>query len=221
MTAEERRPGARAADPRALPPAPPRAATGGLAGRVPLRGRRRPRLPPPPGDQGPGGGMTLGMIWAQARGRVIGKDNDLPWHLPEDLRHFRHTTAGDAVVMGRRQWESLPERIRPLPGRRNIVLSRNPVYEAPGAELVDCLADALDLVAGQDAWICGGAQVYEEAIEYADVLVVTEIDHDVDGDRHGPVIGPQRSEEHTSELQSRSQLVCRLLLEKTKQGQFW
>ena len=80
--------------------------------------------------------MTLGMIWAQAHDRVIGRDNDLPWHLPEDLRHFRRTTAGDAVVMGRRQWESLPEKIRPLPGRRNVVLSRNPDYRAPGAELV-------------------------------------------------------------------------------------
>ncbi|MEE6280120.1 dihydrofolate reductase [Georgenia sp. MJ170] len=132
--------------------------------------------------------MTLGMIWAQAHDRVIGKDNDLPWHLPEDLRHFRQTTAGDAVVMGRRQWESLPERIRPLPGRRNIVLTRNRDYEAPGAEVVDNLPAALALVAGEDAWICGGAQVYEQAIAHADLLVVTEIDHAVDGDCHAPII---------------------------------
>lgn len=131
------------------------------------------------------------MIWAQAHDRVIGKDNDLPWHLPEDLRHFRRTTAGDAVVMGRLQWESLPEKIRPLPGRRNIVLSRNPDYRVPGAELVGDLPAALALVAGEDAWICGGAQVYEEAIGHADLLVVTEIDHPFDGDRHAPVIGPE------------------------------
>ena len=135
--------------------------------------------------------MTLGMIWAQAHDRVIGKDNDLPWHLSEDLRHFRRTTAGDTVVMGRRQWESLPEKIRPLPGRRNIVLSRNPEYCAPGAELVGDLPTALDLVAGEDAWICGGAQVYEKAIDHADMLVVTEIDHAVPGDTYAPPIGPE------------------------------
>jgi len=135
--------------------------------------------------------MTLGMIWAQAHDGVIGRDNDLPWHLPEDLRHFRRTTAGDAVVMGRRQWESLPERIRPLPGRRNIVLTRNGEYSAPGAEVVGDLPAALELVAGEDAWICGGAQVYEEAIAHADLLVVTEIDHTIPGDRYAPSIGPE------------------------------
>ncbi|WP_324653637.1 dihydrofolate reductase [Georgenia sp. H159] len=131
------------------------------------------------------------MIWAQAHDRVIGRDNDLPWHLPEDLRHFRSTTAGDAVVMGRLQWESLPERIRPLPGRRNIVLSRNPGFRAPGAEVVDSLSAALELVAGEDAWICGGAQVYQAAITHADLLVVTEIDHTIPGDTYAPPIGPE------------------------------
>ncbi len=135
--------------------------------------------------------MTLGMIWAQAHGRVIGRDNDLPWHLPEDLRHFRSTTAGDAVVMGRRQWDSLPEKIRPLPGRRNIVLSRNPAFTAPGAEVVASLDAALALVRDEDAWICGGAQVYEEALPHAELLVVTEIDHAVEGDRFAPPIGPE------------------------------
>ncbi len=133
----------------------------------------------------------LGMIWAQARGRVIGRDNDLPWRLPEDLAHFRITTAGDAVVMGRRQWESLPEQFRPLPGRRNVVLSRDPGYEAEGAELVTTLDAALALVAEEDAWICGGGEVYSRAIDHADVLVVTEIDLDVEGDTFAPPIGPE------------------------------
>ncbi|WP_308116649.1 dihydrofolate reductase [Occultella gossypii] len=131
------------------------------------------------------------MIWAQARGRVIGRDNDLPWHLPEDLAHFRSTTAGDAVVMGRRQWESLPERFRPLPGRRNVVLSRNPDYVADGAELATTLDAALALVADEDAWVCGGGEVYARAIPHADVLVVTEIDLDVEGDTFAPPIGPE------------------------------
>jgi dihydrofolate reductase len=135
--------------------------------------------------------MTLGMIWAQAHDRVIGRDNDLPWHLPEDLRHFRNTTAGDAVVMGRLQWDSLPPKIRPLPGRRNVVLSRNPDFTAEGAEVVGDLPAALALVAEEDAWICGGAQVYAEAMAHADLLVVTEIDHEVEGDRYAPLIGPE------------------------------
>ncbi|UFU04591.1 dihydrofolate reductase [Ruania suaedae] len=130
------------------------------------------------------------MIWAQAHDRVIGADGDLPWHLPEDLRHFRESTAGQAVIMGRGQWESLPARFRPLPGRRNIVLTRTPGYEAPGAEVVGGLDDALALVAAEDAWICGGGQVYTQAIECADLLVVTEIDLAVAGDTYAPVIGP-------------------------------
>lgn len=131
------------------------------------------------------------MIWAQAHDRVIGRNNDLPWHLREDLKHFRTTTAGDAVVMGRRQWESLPEKVRPLPGRRNVVLTRNPDYQAPGAELAANLDAALALVAGEDAWICGGGQVYDEALAHADLLVVTEIDVEVEGDTYAPQIGTE------------------------------
>ncbi len=137
--------------------------------------------------------MTLGMIWAEAHERVIGRDNEMPWYLPEDLRHFRRTTAATPVIMGRRQWESLPPKVRPLPGRRNIVLTRNHDYEAPGAEVVHDLPAALALVAGADAWICGGEQVYELAMGHADLLVVTEIDEEIDGDRYAPVIGPEWS----------------------------
>lgn len=133
----------------------------------------------------------LGMIWAQAHDRVIGRDNDLPWHLPEDLKHFRRTTSGDAVVMGRRQWESLPPKVRPLPGRTNVVLTRNPEYSAPGAYVAGSLREGLDLVGDQDAWICGGGQVYADAMAYADRLVVTDLDLRVDGDAHAPQIGPE------------------------------
>lgn len=133
----------------------------------------------------------LGMIWAQAHDRVIGRDNAMPWHLPEDLKHFRRTTAGNAVVMGRRQWESLPAKVRPLPGRTNVVLTRSRDYAAPGARVVGSLTEALDLVADQDAWICGGGQVYDAALPFADVLVVTEIDLRVPGDTYAPVIDAQ------------------------------
>ena len=131
------------------------------------------------------------MIWAQARGGVIGRDNTLPWHLPEDLAHFKATTAGHPVIMGRKQWQSLPERFRPLPRRRNIVLTRAAGYRAPGAEVVSSLPQALDLVAGLEAWICGGGEIYAQAMPHAQVLVVTEIDLDPGGDVFAPAIGPE------------------------------
>lgn len=132
----------------------------------------------------------LGMIWAQARDRVIGRDNSLPWHLPEDLVHFKSTTAGHPVIMGRLQWESLPDRVRPLPGRRNIVLTRQDGYHAPGAEVVGDLSAAVSLVRGVEAWICGGGQIYAQGMDLAQVLLVTEIDADVDGDVFAPLITP-------------------------------
>ncbi len=130
------------------------------------------------------------MIWAQARDRVIGLDGDIPWHLPEDLAHFRRETRGHAVIMGRTSWDALPDAYRPLPGRRNIVLSRRPDFVAEGAEVADSLDAALELV-GAGAWICGGAKVYAEALPCADQLVVTDIDLAVDGDAYAPQIGPE------------------------------
>lgn len=145
------------------------------------------------------------MIWAQARQGVIGRDNTLPWHLPEDMAHFKATTAGQPVVMGRKQWESLPERFRPLPGRRNIVLTRDDAYDAPGAEVLTSLPAVLTLLDGQEVWICGGGQVYAQAMDDADLLVVTDIDLDVDGDVVAPPIGPQWSvTEDTGWLTSRT-----------------
>ena len=83
--------------------------------------------------------MTIGLIWAQSTSGVIGRDGSIPWALPEDLAHFKRLTMGHTVVMGRRTWESLPVRFRPLPGRRNIVVSRNPDYRAEGAAVVDSI----------------------------------------------------------------------------------
>lgn len=130
----------------------------------------------------------LGMIWAQANGRVIGRDGTLPWRLPEDMAHFRATTGSDPVIHGRASWDALPPKYRPLPGRRNIVLTRNPHFVAEGAEVVTTLEDALALVAGQDAWICGGAQVYAAAMDRADLIVMTQIDLNIDGDTYAPEI---------------------------------
>lgn len=130
----------------------------------------------------------IGLIWAEARGGVIGAAGGMPWHVPEDLAHFRATTLGAPVIMGRRTWESFPERFRPLPGRRNIVVTRSDEWDAAGAERAASLDDALNLVArDENAWIIGGGQLYREAIGRADVLEVTELDLEVDGDTHAPV----------------------------------
>lgn len=135
--------------------------------------------------------MILGAIWAQGRERAIGKDGALPWRLPEDLALFRRVTSGHPVIMGRKTWESLPPRFRPLPGRRNIVLSRDPSFAADGAEAVRSLAEAAEAASHcEQAWIIGGAALYAEAVNVADVLVVTDVDVDVEGaDAFAPSIG--------------------------------
>jgi dihydrofolate reductase len=134
--------------------------------------------------------MKLGLIWAQARNGVIGKDGVLPWHLPEDLAHFKRTTLGAPVLMGRKTWDSLPPRFRPLPGRRNIVITRDPAWSAPGADRAATLQEALSLCGGADTvWVTGGAEIFRLAMPAAHVAVVTEIDADYEGDVHAPALG--------------------------------
>lgn len=119
-----------------------------------------------------------------ARDRVIGKDNTMPWHLPADLRHFKAITLGKPVVMGRRTFESIG---RPLPGRRNLVVSRNPGWQAEGVERVASLQQALARVAGaEEVMIIGGGQLYAEALPLADCLYLTHIDLVVAGDTRFP-----------------------------------
>jgi dihydrofolate reductase len=134
--------------------------------------------------------MTLALIWAQAHDRVIGADGVMPWHLTEDLRHFRALTGDDPVVMGRRTWESLPERYRPLPGRENVVVTRQEGWSAPGATVAHSLQEAL--AAAGDAstvWVIGGAELYGQTLATADRLEVTEIELEVDGDTRAPEPG--------------------------------
>ena len=131
--------------------------------------------------------MKLALIAAVARNGAIGRDNDLLWKEPLDQRHFAATTRGHAVVMGRRTWDSLPPRYRPLPGRRNIVVTRSAGFEALGAETAAGLHEALQRVAGEPrVFVMGGAQLYAQALPLADELVLTEIDADLDGDVHFP-----------------------------------
>lgn len=134
--------------------------------------------------------MTLGLIWAQARERIIGAAGSMPWHVPEDLERFQAITTGTTVIMGRSTWESFPE--RPLPRRRNIVLTRNTVYEAPGAELATDLGEAIRAAGSEAVWILGGESVYAEAIGHADILEVTDLDLEVTGDTRAPAIDPER-----------------------------
>jgi dihydrofolate reductase len=126
----------------------------------------------------------LYLVAAIARNGVIGAKGSLPWHLPEDLRHFRKITLGHPVIMGRRTWESLR---KPLPGRENIVVSRRAGFAAPGASVATSLAGAIALCAGEPvAFVIGGAELYAEALPLADGLVLTEIDRDYEGDTRFP-----------------------------------
>ncbi|MFE6747382.1 dihydrofolate reductase [Kitasatospora purpeofusca] len=141
--------------------------------------------------------MRIGLIWAQTPDGVIGADNTMPWHLPEDLAHFKATTLGRPVVMGRRTWESLPARFRPLPGRRNIVVTRNPQWSADGADRAGSLDEALELAAAEpgtgtaaETWVIGGGQLYRQVIDRAVTLSVTEVDLSVPGDTYAPAVGP-------------------------------
>ena len=140
--------------------------------------------------------MIISLIAALAANRAIGKDNELLWQLPEDMRHFRETTRGKPVIMGRKTWESLPEAFRPLPGRHNIVVSRDPDYQAPGATLAASLADALRLAADvEEVFVIGGGELYSQALPLASRLYLTEIEQDFDGDVFFPEVQPQDWEE--------------------------
>jgi dihydrofolate reductase len=131
--------------------------------------------------------VILALIASVARNRAIGRGNGLIWRNREDQRHFVATTMGHPVIMGRKTWESLPAKFRPLPGRRNIVITRQPHFDAPGAEAVASLAQALERVAdAPKAFVIGGADLYAQALPRADELVLTEIDADLDGDTFFP-----------------------------------
>lgn len=133
------------------------------------------------------------MIWAQAHDGVIGRDGGMPWHVPEDLRHFTTSTTGHPVIMGRTTWESFPDRFRPLPERTNIVLTRNPDVAPEGAvvarDLDTALEDAARAPGADRVWVIGGNAVFTEAEQLADLAVVTDLDLAVDGDTVAPRLG--------------------------------
>lgn len=138
----------------------------------------------------------LSIIVAIARNGIIGCTNEdgrgaLPWHLPEDLKHFKETTNGHPIIMGRKTWESLG---RPLPNRRNMVISRQANYTATGAEVFTSLPDALAAIGGDPAFIIGGAELYKQALPLAGQLIITEVGLDAEGDTRFPPFGHEWQE---------------------------
>lgn len=155
--------------------------------------------------------MQLNLIYARAANGVIGIKGALPWHLPEDMAHFKRTTLGCPVIMGRKTWDSLPPKFRPLPGRANVVITRQAGWHEKGAEPASNMHEAL-LICERMAngiqpkpaniWVIGGAQIYAEGLPLANQLVVTEIDAEFEGDAYAPALGPEwrevTRETHTS-----------------------
>ncbi|MDO8251488.1 MAG: dihydrofolate reductase [Rhodoferax sp.] len=139
--------------------------------------------------------MKLHLIFARAANGVIGNNNTLPWRLPEDMAHFKRTTLGCPVIMGRKTWDSLPPKFRPLPGRLNVVVTRQPDWQAEGALCAHSLPEAMALCPLEsDAWVIGGAEIYAQALPLARTAVVTEIDADFEGDAYAPPFGPEWTE---------------------------
>ncbi len=151
--------------------------------------------------------MRINLIYARARNGVIGRDNTLPWHLPEDMAHFKRLTSGCPVIMGRKTWDSLPAKFRPLPGRTNFVVTRQAGWQAAGAHPASSLQHALSACARlepapADVWVIGGAQVYALALPLAHRAVATELDAEFSGDAFAPQLDTHwretRREDHVS-----------------------
>lgn len=127
--------------------------------------------------------MSITMIWAMDEQRLIGKDNGMPWHLPNDMKFFRENTKGKTVVMGRKTYDSLNGA---LPKRRNLVLTRNPAWRTDDAEVISDITSVLELAQDEEVMIIGGAQIYNLFMPYADKLLVTRIAQTFEGDEHFP-----------------------------------
>jgi dihydrofolate reductase len=139
----------------------------------------------------------LGLVWAQSSTGVLGRDGGMPWNLPEDMLHFSRLTTGHPVIMGRKTWESFPDKYRPLPGRTNIVITRQEGWgETPGAEgaiavrsLDDALLESQFAPGHETVWIIGGGDIFAQSMDLAGVAVVTTIDTAEEGDTFAPELG--------------------------------
>ena len=155
--------------------------------------------------------MQINLIWAQAHNRVIGNKGSMPWHLPEDLAHLKRSTMGSPVIMGRKTWDSIPLRFRPLQGRTNVVITRQSDWREDGALPANNMLEALSICehmsvildpSPEQVWVIGGAQIYAQALPLAKRIIVTEIDADFEGDAFAPQLGTDwretAREQHTS-----------------------
>ena len=133
--------------------------------------------------------MSITIIAAIGTNNVIGTDNDLPWHIPEDLKHFKECTSDKTVLMGRKTWESIPQKYRPLPNRKNIVITKDTTYQVPAGVLVyNDLDQAIHFHKSEDLFVIGGATIYNQTITHADALEITHVNQSPDGDALFPII---------------------------------
>lgn len=133
--------------------------------------------------------MPVSLIAAISTNNCIGKNNALPWHIPEDLKHFKELTTGKTVLMGRKTWESIPAKFRPLPNRKNIVITTQADFITPeGVEVFHNIDDALKHHSHEQIFIIGGANIYTQTIDLADTLYITEVHQIIDGDVFFPDI---------------------------------
>jgi len=138
--------------------------------------------------------MIISIIAAVAENQVIGKDNDLVWHLPNDTRYFMNTTKGHHVITGRRNYESIPEKYRPLPDRINIIVTRQPDYQMAGANVVNAIEDGIGLARNngeEELFIIGGGEIYQQSLDLVDRLYITEVMANFEGDTYFPKVDYQ------------------------------
>ena len=146
--------------------------------------------------------MIISMIAAVGRNRIIGRGNDIPWHLPDDFKYFKETTKGHFVIMGRKNWESLPSNFRPLPSRPNIVITRQRNYVAEGAQVVQSLEEALDIPKKSDeeeVFIIGGGEIYRQSLRFSEKIYLTEINGEFEGHTTFPEFDKSEWKEVTRE----------------------
>jgi len=168
--------------------------------------------------------MIISLIAAVAQNRVIGKNNDLPWHLPDDMKYFMQTTKGHYVIMGRKNYQSLPPKFRPLPDRTNLVVTKQKNFDAPGCTVIDSIGQGIDMArdnSEQELFIIGGAEIYTLGLPYAHRLYLTEIQGSPDGDVRFPAFNlnewKETSRRHHPADEKHSYAFDYVLYEKTPQ----
>ncbi|GAB1446724.1 MAG: dihydrofolate reductase [Cyclobacteriaceae bacterium] len=137
--------------------------------------------------------MVISLIAAVAQNRIIGKENDLPWRLPDDMKYFMQTTSGHHVLLGRKNYDSLLPKFKPLPNRTNIVVTRQKDFKAAGCVVVNSIENGIEIARANnetELFIIGGAQIYEQSLAGADFLYLTEINAEIEGDTYFPVFDP-------------------------------